>query len=97
VVLLLYFDLRRWARATRHEILAQRSSDLIVHCPFSSRQELVAAIDSLIDEIERVRDAGPCGPVVGACNSGPAGADSVRGVLSEMPFVPCHSPVGVCA
>ncbi|NUZ05329.1 hypothetical protein [Piscinibacter koreensis] len=55
LVLLSYFQLRRWARAAGHQILASRTSDLFLACPFGSRDDLLVGLDALIDEAERAR------------------------------------------
>jgi hypothetical protein len=53
LVLLSYFQLRRWARATGNQILATRASELFLNCPFRSREDLLAGLSGLVDEAER--------------------------------------------
>jgi hypothetical protein len=49
-----YCDVRRWARVARQELLATRSQQLVLDCPHANREEFLAAVDQLIEEVERV-------------------------------------------
>lgn len=53
LALLSYCDVRRWARVAHHELLARHSQELVLGCPFASREEFLAAVDRLIEETEQ--------------------------------------------
>jgi hypothetical protein len=53
LALLSYCDVRRWARVAHHELLATHSQELVLSCPFGSREEFFAAVDRLIAETEQ--------------------------------------------
>ena len=52
---LAYCEVRRWARMAGDLGLAEHSSEMITRCPHVSRQEFLAQMDGLIDELEQVR------------------------------------------
>jgi hypothetical protein len=53
LALLSYCDVRRWARVANHELLARHSQDLVLGCPYGSREEFLSAVDRLIAETEQ--------------------------------------------
>jgi hypothetical protein len=53
LALLSYCDVRRWARVAHHELLARHSQELVLGCPYSSREEFLFAVDRLIAEAEQ--------------------------------------------
>jgi len=55
LALLLYCEVRRWARLAGEHGLAEHSSELITHCPHASREEFLAQVDDLIVELEKAR------------------------------------------
>lgn len=57
LALLSYCEVRRWARMAGDASLAEHSSELITHGPHSSREQFLAHVDKLIDELERLRPA----------------------------------------
>jgi hypothetical protein len=57
LALLVHCDLRRWARAAKQELLAKHSQDLVLTCPYATRQEFIHRVDQLIGEAERVHAA----------------------------------------
>jgi len=65
LALLAYCEVRRWARMAGEQALAERSSDLVTHSPYATREEFLAEVDDLIVELEQVRSrvlAPPPGP-----------------------------------
>lgn len=52
LALLLYCEVRRWARQAGEQALAQRASALMVDGPSNSREEFLAQVDRLIGELE---------------------------------------------
>ena len=55
LALLAYCEGRRWARMAGEQELAEHSSHLITHVPHASREQFLAEVDALIDELEHVR------------------------------------------
>jgi len=55
LALLAYCEVRRWARDAEVQELARHSSALVSNFPHASRDEFLAAVDALIDELERAR------------------------------------------
>lgn len=54
LALLLYCEVRRWARQVGEQHLAQHSSELMTHGPCASRQEFLTHADDIIVELEAV-------------------------------------------
>jgi hypothetical protein len=52
LALLAYCEARRWARVAGEQALADQSSGLIHNSPHANRDEFIAQIDALIDELE---------------------------------------------
>ena len=52
LALLLYCEVRRWARMAGEHQLAEHSSELFLHCPHTGREEFLAQVDDLIVELE---------------------------------------------
>ncbi len=67
LALLSYCEVRRWARLAGQQALAERSSELITHCPHGSRDDFLAQVDGLINELEHARGSLPTanGPLNG--------------------------------
>ena len=55
LALLLYCEVRRWARMAGDDRLAEHSSELVTHVPHASREEFLAQVDDLIVELEKAR------------------------------------------
>jgi hypothetical protein len=55
LALLMYCEVRRWARMAGDQGLADQSSELITHGPHASRDEFLEQVDKLIGELERAR------------------------------------------
>ncbi len=55
LALLAYCEVRRWARVAGEQVLADQSSGLIHNSPHADRDEFIARIDALIDELEQAR------------------------------------------
>lgn len=55
LALLAYCEVRRWAREAEAQELARHSSALVSNFPHASRDEFLAAVDELIDELEQAR------------------------------------------
>ena len=53
LALLVYCDLRHWARAAGEYDLAKHSSALISNGPHASRDDFMADVDTLIRELEQ--------------------------------------------
>lgn len=53
LALLVYCDLRHWARAAGEYDLAKHSSALISNGPHASRDDFIADVDILISELEQ--------------------------------------------
>ena len=54
LALLLYCEVRRWARQAGEQHLAEHSSDLMTHSPCASRAEFLAQADGIIVELQTV-------------------------------------------
>jgi hypothetical protein len=52
LALVLYCEVRRWARLAGEHALAQQASELMVEGPLTGREEFRAKVDRLIDELE---------------------------------------------
>lgn len=55
LALLTYWEVRRWARAARQELLAEHAARAITHHPHATRDEFLAIVDGVIAELESVR------------------------------------------
>jgi hypothetical protein len=55
LALLTYWEVRRWARAAREELLAAHASNAITEHPHATRTEFLAIVDSVIEELETIR------------------------------------------
>jgi hypothetical protein len=53
LALLAYCEVRRWARQAGEHALAERSTALITQSPLASRDEFMAQVDALIEDLER--------------------------------------------
>lgn len=53
LALLVYCDLRHWARAAGEDDLAKQSSALICNGPHGSRDDFIAEVDGLISELRQ--------------------------------------------
>lgn len=53
LALLVYCDVRHWARAAGEDNLAKQSSALISNGPHASRDDFIAEVDHLIDELQQ--------------------------------------------
>ena len=56
LALLAYCEVRRWARVAGEQALAEQSSGLIHNGPHANRDEFIASVDALIDELEHARE-----------------------------------------
>lgn len=54
LALLLYCEVRRWARMAGEQALAEHSSTLMTNCPYATREQFLEQVDSLIIELEEV-------------------------------------------
>ncbi len=54
LALLLYCEVRRWARQAGEQTLAQQASALIVDAPSASREDFLALVDRMIAQLEAV-------------------------------------------
>jgi hypothetical protein len=55
LVLVTYWDVRRWARSAHREALASRAGDLIKSQPQPSRAACLEIVDDVIRELERIQ------------------------------------------
>lgn len=55
LALLIYWEVRRWARTARRDALAARAADVVLGQPHPDRAAFLAIVDSVIDELERIR------------------------------------------
>jgi hypothetical protein len=55
LVLVTYWDVRRWARSVRREALASRAGELICAQPLPSRAACLEIVDDVIRELERIQ------------------------------------------
>lgn len=53
---LTYWEVRRWARMTHRNALAELASDLVTQQPHPSRAAFLAIVDEVILELERARN-----------------------------------------
>ena len=53
LALLMYCEVRRWARLAGNQELAEHSSELITQCPHPSREEFLTRVDDVIVELEQ--------------------------------------------
>jgi hypothetical protein len=56
LALVLYCEVRRWARQAGEEALAQQVCALMVDGPLASREEFLAQVDRLIGELEAAHE-----------------------------------------
>lgn len=56
LALLTYWDVRKWARSAHRDALADRAFEVIAQRPHPSRSALLALVDEVIVELERIRD-----------------------------------------
>ena len=54
LALLTYCEVRRWARVTRRELLAERAEKVVTERPHPSREAFLLAVDGVIEELERL-------------------------------------------
>ncbi|WP_374668223.1 hypothetical protein [Ramlibacter sp.] len=59
LALVTYWEVRRWARETRHEHLAEVAGRAIIDPPLRSRDDFLGVIDEVIAELEGIRRALP--------------------------------------
>jgi hypothetical protein len=59
LALLTYCEVRRWARLAHEESLARHASELVTMQPYPSRDEFLARVDEVIDEMEHIRTGPP--------------------------------------
>jgi hypothetical protein len=52
LALVLYCEVRRWARQAGEQALAQQASALMLDGPWASREDFLAQVDRLIGELE---------------------------------------------
>lgn len=52
LALVTYWEVRRWARMARQDLLAEHASRLITDHPHASRAEFLALVDGVIEELE---------------------------------------------
>jgi hypothetical protein len=55
LALLMYWDVRKWARWTHRDALAGRATDLISLQPHPDRASFLTMVDEVIEELERVQ------------------------------------------
>ena len=55
LALLSYCEVRRWARMAGDKDLAAHSSEMITRAPHCSREEFLAQVDDLIDELAKAQ------------------------------------------
>lgn len=53
LALLMYCEVRRWARSAGEHELAEHSAELVTHCPASSREEFLTQVDDILVELEK--------------------------------------------
>ncbi len=70
LALLVYWDVRKWARWAHRDALAQRASDLLTLQPHPDRATFLAMVDAIVEELERIHARQDC-PVPGG---GPPGS-----------------------
>lgn len=52
LALLIFCDVRRWARVAHEDALAEQSSKLVMSCPHVSRQDFLFEVEDLIGQME---------------------------------------------
>lgn len=52
---LTYWEVRRWARSAHRDALAARAADVVLSQPRLGRAAFLELVDSVIDELERIR------------------------------------------
>lgn len=55
LALLTYWEVRRWARVARLELLAEHSAKVITEHPHASRDDFLQLIDGVISELEGIQ------------------------------------------
>ncbi|HEY1393490.1 MAG TPA: hypothetical protein VFV25_08930, partial [Methylibium sp.] len=55
LALLTYWEVRRWARTARQELLAEHSAEVITEHPHASRLAFLKLIDGVIAELEDIQ------------------------------------------
>jgi hypothetical protein len=55
LVLLTYWEVRKWARFAHRDALAALAADVVNRQPFASRNDLLALVDQVIGELELIR------------------------------------------
>lgn len=55
LALLIYWEVRKWARWAHRDALAARATDLIAGQPHPNREAFLATVDEVIQELERIR------------------------------------------
>lgn len=55
LVLLTYWEVRKWARWAHRDALAALAADVVNRQPFASRNNLLALVDQVIVELELIR------------------------------------------
>jgi hypothetical protein len=58
LALLMYWDVRKWARWAHRDALAERATDLITMQPHADRAAFLAIVDDVIEEMERIQSHG---------------------------------------
>lgn len=53
LALLAWCEVRRWARQAGEHALAERSAELVTRSPQASREQFMAEVDELINELQR--------------------------------------------
>jgi len=56
LALLTYWEVRRWARVARQDQLAEHAAQVITDHPHRTRGEFLQVVDSVIAELESVRE-----------------------------------------
>jgi len=55
LALLTYWEVRRWARVARQDVLAEHASKVITEHPHPNRVEFLRIVDGVIEELESIR------------------------------------------
>ena len=55
LALLTYWEVRRWARIARHELLAEHAAKVITEHPHLTRVEFLEIVDGVIEELKTIR------------------------------------------
>lgn len=56
LALVLYCEVRRWARQAGEQSLAQQAAALMIDGPLASREDFLVQVDRLIGELEAAHD-----------------------------------------